>query len=171
MEDQDKVKWIQAAETGIRSLESNNCWTEVPISDATTKILPGTWTFRRKRNPDEEVQKFNARYCVRGDLQQGQFETYAPVVAWATVRLFLTLSLVLEWKTISIDFANASVQAPLKQPVWIHTTSWISFGFRAQNVSSAQEIVVQVVSGTPVVVSTFVCSPTPPRLRFIAKHN
>ena len=101
-------------------MESESCWTEVPISDATTKILPGTWTFRRKRNPDGEVQKFKGRYCVRGDLQEGQFETYAPVVAWATVRLFLTLSLILKWETVSIDFTSAFVQAPLQQPIWIH---------------------------------------------------
>jgi hypothetical protein len=119
--------WTQAAEKEIRSLERNSCWTEVPISDATSKILPGTWTFRRKRNPDGEVTKFKARYCVRGDLQEGQFDTYAPVVAWATVRLFLTISIILDWTTVSIDFANAFVQAPLKQPVWIH----LPRGFRS----------------------------------------
>ena len=128
MEDYDKVKWIRAAEIEIRSLESNNCWVEVPTSDATTKILPGTWTFRRKRNPDGEVSKYKGRYCVRGDLQEGNFETYAPVVAWSTVRLFLTLSLILEWPTVSIDFTSAFVQASLKQPVWIH----LPRGFRSE---------------------------------------
>jgi hypothetical protein len=39
------------------------------------------------------------------------------VVAWATVRLFLVLSLVLEWKTASVDFASAFVQAPLRDPI------------------------------------------------------
>jgi hypothetical protein len=45
---------------------------------------------------------------------------YAPVVAWATVWLFLILSLILEWETVSIDFASAFVQAPLTSPIWIH---------------------------------------------------
>jgi hypothetical protein len=50
----------------------------------------------------------------------GDFETFAPVVAFSTVRLFLILSLKFKWYTCSIDFANAFVQAELKHPVWIH---------------------------------------------------
>jgi hypothetical protein len=120
MKDKNKVTWIEAAVAEIRSLEDKNCWDEVPISEATSPVLPGTWTFRLKRTPDGEIQKYKARYCVTGDLQKGEFETYAHVVAWATVRLFLTLSLILEWETASIDFASAFVQASLKDPIWIH---------------------------------------------------
>jgi len=67
---------------------------EVDVTDAQTKILPGTWVFHRKITPDGTVQKFKARYCVRDDLQEGDFNTYAPLVAWSTVRLFLVFLLV-----------------------------------------------------------------------------
>ena len=50
----------------------------------------------------------------------GDFETFAPVVAFSTVRLFLILSLQFQWHTCSIDFANAFVQADLNNPLWIH---------------------------------------------------
>jgi len=98
------------------------------MSEATSKILPGTWAFRRKRTPDGEIKKWKGRYCVRGDLQEGDFETYAPLASWATVRLFLVLSLVLDWKTVSVDFASAFVQAPLVDPIWIH----LPRGFRSK---------------------------------------
>jgi hypothetical protein len=88
MKDDNKVIWIEDAVAEIRSLVEKDCWDAVLISDATITILPGTWTFRRKRTSDVEVQKYKARYCVRGDLQKWQLETYAPVVAWATVWLF-----------------------------------------------------------------------------------
>ena len=61
-----------------------------------------------------------ARCCVRGDLQDGEEETHSPVCAWSSVRIFLVLALMLEWKTISIDFSNAFVQAKLEKPIWIH---------------------------------------------------
>ena len=127
MRDADADKWLDAAESEIRSLEGKGTWVEVPVTQAQTKILPGTWVFRRKRTPDGQIKKYKARYCVRGDLQEGEFETFAPVVAWSTVRFFLVFSLTFGWTTCSIDFANAFVQAPLHDPVWIH----LPRGFRS----------------------------------------
>lgn len=120
--------WIAAAQKEIGALESKETWDEVDASDARSKILPGTWVFRRKRSPDGEIRKYKARYCVRGDLQEGDFETYAPVVAWSTVRLFLVLTMTLDWYTCSIDFSNAFVQAKLDEPIWIH----LPRGFRSE---------------------------------------
>ena len=100
-------KWFAAAAKEIESLERNGTWQVVPIEEANSKILPGTWVFRRKRTPDGTISKYKARYCVRGDLEDGEPETYAPVVAWSTVRLFLVLALTLGWSTCSIDFGSA----------------------------------------------------------------
>jgi transposase InsO family protein len=120
MGDVDRDLWIEAAKKEIKSLEEHGTWTEVDFSEATTKILPSQWVFRRKRTPDGNVKSHKARTVARGDLEQGVFETFAPVVAWSTVRLFLVLSLVLDWHTCSIDFSNAFVQAKLEKSVWLH---------------------------------------------------
>ena len=123
-------KWKEAALVEIQSLEKNGTWLIVDKSEAKGRILPGTWVFRRKRTPDGSVSKFKARYCVRGDLEDvTNQETFAPVVAWSTVRLFLVLSLTLKWKTCTIDFSSAFVQAPLNDPVWIH----LPRGFRPES--------------------------------------
>jgi hypothetical protein len=120
-------KWKDAALAEIQSLEKNGTWQVVNKSEARGRILPGTWVFRRKRTPDGTVSKFKARYCVRGDLEDvTNQETFAPVVAWSTVRLFLVLSLTLKWETCTIDFSSAFVQAPLKDPVWIQLTTRFS---------------------------------------------
>ena len=42
-----------------------------------------------------------------------------PVVEWVTVRLLFTLGLVEDWKTASIDFANAFMQASLPEPIFL----------------------------------------------------
>jgi len=129
---QNVSKWMEAAAKEIASLEKNGTWFEVDMSVAKTRILPGTWVFRRKRTPDGEISKFKARYCVRGDLEEGEPETFAPVVAWSSVRLFLVLSLTLNWDTCSIDFSSAFVQAHLEEPVWIH----LPRGFRSEKGSN-----------------------------------
>eukprot|EP00972_Heterocapsa_arctica_P062463 9207642-Heterocapsa_arctica.AAC.1 len=129
MNSEHRSSWIQSAIKEITQLERLDCWEEVPIEAATTKVLPGTWVFKVKRSPDGTFKKFKARYCIRGDLQEGDFETYAPVVQFSSVRLFLAWSLMLGWYTCSIDFSNAFIQATLNDPTFIH----LPRGFRASH--------------------------------------
>jgi hypothetical protein len=116
----DAPHWITAACNEVQSLEEHNTWTEIPMDQATKKVVPGTWVFRIKRNPDGTFKKYKARYCLRGDLEESDSETYSPVVAYWVVRLFLVLSLLLRWETVTIDFSNAFVQAILEEETYIH---------------------------------------------------
>jgi hypothetical protein len=128
MADVDRNLWIAAAKKEIKSLEDHGTWTEVDSSEATSRILPSQWVFRRKRTPDGNVKSHKGRTVARGDLEQGVFQTFAPVVAWSTVRFFLVLSLILDWYTCSIDFSSAFVQATLEKSVWLH----IPRGFQSE---------------------------------------
>jgi hypothetical protein len=80
MRDVDKLKWIAAAEKEIKSLEEQNTWTEVDISEATSRVLPSQWVFKRKRTPDGNIKSYKGRTVARGDLEEGVFDTYSPVV-------------------------------------------------------------------------------------------
>jgi hypothetical protein len=115
-----KQEWREAMQKEISSLESLGSWDEVDISDATSRVIPGTWVFRVKRTPDGEIKKRKARFCCRGDLQDDDFETFAPVVSWTSVRLFLILTTILGWITCNIDFSSAFLQADLPSPIWVH---------------------------------------------------
>ena len=117
----NKEVWMKAATEEIRALEKHKSWIEVPTSAAKGhKLLPGHWVFKRKRAPDGTIKKFKARYTVRGDLHESAADTFAPVVAFSTVRLFLILSLVLKWKTCSVDFSNAFIQAAATETIYLH---------------------------------------------------
>ena len=120
MSGEHRAEWIKAAIEEIKMLESLDCWEEIPTDQATEKILPGTWVFKIKRAPDGTFKKFKARYCIRGDLQEGDFDTFAPVVHFSSVRLFLAWSLMFKWYTCSIDFSSAFIQAYLDSPAFIH---------------------------------------------------
>ena len=118
--DPDIEEWKKSTHKEITHLESKDTWVEVPTSEATSKILLGTWAFHQKRAPTVIITKIKARYCVRGDLQEDIQETYAPVVSWSTIRLVLVFTLTQKWHLICVDFNNALVQAGVKDPVWIH---------------------------------------------------
>jgi hypothetical protein len=53
---------------------------------------------------------------MQGDLQEGDYVTFAPVISWISVHIFLVLSINIHWITCSIDFLNAFIQATLKEP-------------------------------------------------------
>ena len=122
MQDADCHHWIDAAIKEIDELSEHGTWSEELIESVPDHlvVIPGTWVFRRKRNPDGTFKKFKARYCLRGDLENTDVETYSPVVSYWAVRLFLALSLILNWTTITIDFSNAFVQATLEEDTYIH---------------------------------------------------
>jgi hypothetical protein len=94
--DKDSEGFHKAMLNEIQSLESFQVWDLVKRQQVKTKILPSTWTFRKKHHPDGTIKKLKARFCARGDKQiQGidYFESYAPVVSWSTVCLMLNLSI------------------------------------------------------------------------------
>ena len=125
----ERKQWMISAVKEIEDLETHDSWDEVPLSDAKEPIVPMTWTFVRKRRPDGTFKKFKGRTCVRGDLEKERpdTETYAPVVSWISVRMFLILALILGWATVSIDFSNAFLHAKLSKPIWVH----LPRGFRS----------------------------------------
>jgi hypothetical protein len=117
----DNDEFKQAAKKEIADLAKQDTWKIMKKSEAKGKILPGIWVFRRKRNPGSgEITKYKGRYTVRGDLQEGVFDTFAPVVQWSTIRMLMAVSLKYGYHTRSIDFSSAFVQAKLEKPVWIH---------------------------------------------------
>ena len=124
MNDGDRVsQWMESMKREIDELEDKDVWDIVPVTEPAeinAQIVPSTWTLRYKRAPDGTIKKMKARFCMRGDLQQDVNEpSYSPVVAFTTVRLFLIVALTLGWKTCSIDYSNAFVQAVLKKPVYL----------------------------------------------------
>ena len=96
MADKENLRaWLAAALKEIRQLESQGVWkTECRKSEANGKqIVPCTWVFRYKRNPAGKIIKCKARICMRGDLMIDDADSYAPVVQWSTIWLFLVLAM------------------------------------------------------------------------------
>ncbi|CAI7832930.1 unnamed protein product, partial [Closterium sp. NIES-53] len=76
-----KEKWREAMDRELKALKERNTWKIVPISMARNKtILTGKWVFRVKTKADGTIDKFKARWVVRGfDQEHGRdfTETFA----------------------------------------------------------------------------------------------
>jgi hypothetical protein len=82
-------------------------------------VLPSTWAFKCKHFPDGIMRKLKARSCARGDHQiEGLdfFETFAPVVAWETIRIMLIMSIMFDLSTLQVDYTAAFVHADIDKP-------------------------------------------------------
>ena len=120
----DQDGYIEAMKVEITALEKQKTWElcERKMLPNGATVLSSTWAFKRKCYPYGIIQKLKAHFCVREDKQiEGvdYFDTYAPVVSWLTVQLMFTLSLVLNLATKQVDYANAFVQADLKEDVYV----------------------------------------------------
>ena len=51
---------MEAAAKEVASFEKNGTWVKVDFDKAKTKVLPGTWVFKRKCSPDGEITKYKA---------------------------------------------------------------------------------------------------------------
>ena len=68
------------------------------------------------------MRKLKARFCVRGYLHiEGVdfFETYAPVIQWTTIHLFLILSIHLNLSSMQVDYTSAFLHASIDEDVYV----------------------------------------------------
>jgi len=87
------------------------------------------WSFKQKRFPDGALNKHKARLCAHGGQQtwgQDYWDTYAPVVTWASVRLLLFVAKIHGLKSKSIDFVLAFPQADLDVPVYMELPAGVN---------------------------------------------
>ena len=74
-------------EVEVAAHEKRDHWEVVKRSSVPlgTKTIQAIWSFKRKRFPDGSINKFKARLCAHGGMQQwgvNYWETYTPVVNW-----------------------------------------------------------------------------------------
>jgi hypothetical protein len=95
---QDNYKqFFQAMEIEHDDHETCNHWTLLLQKDMPTeaKTIMAIWSFKRKCYPDGLLSKHKTPLCVHGGQQtwgQDYWETYAPVVTWASVWLLLIIA-------------------------------------------------------------------------------
>lgn len=120
----DVAKFIEAMVKEIEGHVGREHWVIIPRAEMPSgmKTILAVWSFKRKRLPDGTITKWKARLCCHGGMQQwgvNYWETYAPVVCRASVRLILIVAAINRIPTRSIDFILAFPQADVDVPVYM----------------------------------------------------
>ncbi|CAI7770566.1 unnamed protein product [Closterium sp. NIES-54] len=118
-----KEKWREAMDKELKALQERNTWKAVPIGVAQNKtILTGKWVFRVKTKADGTIDKFKARWVIRGfDQEHGRdfTETFAPVSRHTSLRILLAIAAMKKKKLRQIDIANAFLYAPVDAEIYV----------------------------------------------------
>ncbi|CAI5497141.1 unnamed protein product [Closterium sp. Naga37s-1] len=118
-----REKWREAMDKELKALEERNTWKVVPIGVARNKtVLTGKWVFRVKTKADGTIDKFKARWVVRGfDQEHGRdfTETFAPVSRHTSLRILLAIAAMKKKKMRQIDVANAFLYAPVDAEIFV----------------------------------------------------
>ena len=124
LQEEDSAEFIKAMVDESKAHETRGHWEVVSRSSVPpeTKVIQAIWSFKRKRFPDGTLNKYKARLCAHGGMQQwgvNYWETYAPVVNWISVRFLLILGEIAGLESRAIDFVLAFPQADLDVPVYM----------------------------------------------------
>lgn len=112
--------WRAAMHLEFDALQANNTWTlqERPRG---ARIITGKWVFKHKWNPDGSLDRYKARWVVRGFNQRPGIDfgdTFSPVVKPATIRTVLTLVASKRWPTHQLNVSNAFLHGDLHETVY-----------------------------------------------------
>ena len=117
---QERNLWESAIDEEFGSLHSNQAWRRDDSPGA--QPLPTHAILKVKRKSGGKVDRFKARFVVGGNFQkygEDYNETYAPVVSFSLVRVFLYLVLCLRMCIGQLDVKTAFLNGDLEEEVWV----------------------------------------------------
>ena len=112
--------WLAAMQEEFAALVSNRTWELVPRPPR-ANLITGKWIFKHKTRADGSLERYKARWVVRGFNQRAGVdygETFSPVVKPATIRTVLTLAASRGWPVHQLDVKNAFLHGTLAEEVY-----------------------------------------------------
>ncbi len=100
-----RVKWEQAMQEEIDSINANDTFTLVPLPPA-RKAIGSKWVFKIKRHADGSIDRFKARLVAKGYSQQYGVdftETFAPVARFSSLRAILAIAAAKDYEVHQIS--------------------------------------------------------------------
>lgn len=115
----EKLKWISAMDTELRSIEENNTWSSVELPKG-RKAVGCKWVYKIKQG--EDATKYKARLVAQGFTQKFGVdfdEVFAPVARSSTFRTLLTVASARNLIVQQFDVKSAFLNGTLKEEIYM----------------------------------------------------
>ena len=110
------------------------------------KTIDSKWVFKLIKNPGGDIQRFKARLCARGFMQQHGIdynETFAPVVRYDSLRVFLASVAVNDLELTQFDVQTAFLYGDLEEDIFMEVPEGLSVKAE-QSVSARKNLVCKL---------------------------
>jgi hypothetical protein len=114
-------QWQKATDEEYESLMSNDTWEIVQLPPG-AKVLGSKWVFKLKRGPTGAIERFKARFVVKGYLQEQGLdfdEVFAPTGRHASFRMLMALAAAGNWELAQIDIKTAFLNGDMDTDVYV----------------------------------------------------
>ena len=84
--------------------------------------MTSKWIYKIKHAADGSIEKYKARFMVRGFSQKEGIdyeETFAPIARYTSIRLVLALATVMKWKIHQMDVKIALLNGVVEEEVYM----------------------------------------------------
>ena len=126
----EREQWLAAMALEVQSLKAMGTWTLVDRPNS-RKVIPGRWVLAVKRDAMGQVERFKARYVVKGFMQVEGLdfnETFAPTCKPETKRILLALGAQDDLVLHQMDVKSAFLNSPLTETVYMEQPEGFSSG-------------------------------------------
>lgn len=120
----NRAFWLHAAFDEICQIVRMRTFDFVPLSSIPSgrSPLPSKWVWKSKRDLHNNIEKFKARWVVRGDKQIKDIdytETFAPVAKLSTIRILFTIVASLDLELDHLDVVSAFLNGDIDTTVYL----------------------------------------------------
>lgn len=123
--------WMQAIAEEFESLRQAGTWDMVPRPDVHTRVFPSKFVLKVKRSSDGTIERYKARLVLLGNLQRPEvdyFETYAPVVDFAAVRIAIVIAMRTQMDIHHLDVKCAFLNGDLEEHIYMQLPTEFASG-------------------------------------------
>lgn len=117
---EDADQWKTSMDSEVQALKKLDCWTVVE-NPGNANVMHSKFVLKKKRKSDGTVAKYKARLVVCGNEDVDYIDdSFAPVVDFTLVKLFLAIAVQRKWQVRQLDFDNAFPNGKLDRDVYVY---------------------------------------------------